>query len=92
MTVHKSPRFLGRSCHQPTRLHARWLEKEICAFSFQGAYAADLLGLSEQVPLKLQFLTDGASRTVQIDNQTIALKHATPKNMVTAGRISGFVI
>jgi hypothetical protein len=57
-----------------------------------GAYAANLLGLTEQVPLKLQFLTDGASRIVQIGSQTIILKHTTPKNMATAGRISGLVI
>ncbi len=57
-----------------------------------GAYAANLLGLSEQVPLKLVFLTDGASRTVQIGNQIITLKHTTPRNMATAGRISGLVI
>lgn len=57
-----------------------------------GAYAANLLGLSEQLPLKLVFLTDGASRTVQIGQQTIILKHTTPRNMATAGRISGLVI
>jgi hypothetical protein len=57
-----------------------------------GAYAANLLGLTEQVPLKLQFLTDGASRTMQVGNQTIVLKHTTPKNMATAGRISGLLI
>jgi hypothetical protein len=57
-----------------------------------GAYAANLLGLTEQVPMKLAFLTDGMSRTVQIGNQTILLKHTTPRNMATAGRISGLVI
>jgi hypothetical protein len=57
-----------------------------------GAYAANLLGLTEQVPLKLVFLTDGASRTVQIGKQTITLKHTTPRSMATAGRISGLVI
>ncbi len=57
-----------------------------------GAYAANLLGLTEQVPLKLVFLTDGATRTLQIGKQTIALKHTTPRNMATAGRISGLVI
>src|SRR5271165_1357432 len=31
-----------------------------------GAYAANLLGLSEQVPAKAVFLTDGPSRTVKI--------------------------
>ncbi len=57
-----------------------------------GAYAANLLGLTEQVPMKLAFLTDGRSRTVQIGNQTIILKHTTPRNMATAGRVSGLVI
>ncbi len=57
-----------------------------------GAYAANLLGLSEQVPLKLVFLTDGATRTVQVGSQQITLKHTTPRNMATAGRISGLVI
>jgi len=57
-----------------------------------GAYAANLLGLTEQVPMKLAFLTDGASRSVQVGKQTILLKHTTPRNMATAGRISGLVI
>lgn len=57
-----------------------------------GAYAANLLGLTEQVPMKLAFLTDGASRVVQVGNQSILLKHTTPRNMATAGRISGLVI
>lgn len=57
-----------------------------------GAYAANLLGLTEQVPTKLAFLTDGASRVVQVGNQPILLKHTSPRNMVTAGRISGLVI
>ena len=57
-----------------------------------GAYAANLLGLSEQVPMKLAFLTDGASRTLQVGNQTITLKHTTPRNMATAGRVSGLLI
>lgn len=57
-----------------------------------GAYAANLLRLSEQIPMKLVFLTDGASRNVHIGNQVIILKHTTPRNMATAGRISGLVI
>lgn len=57
-----------------------------------GAYAANLLGLTEQVPMKLAFLTDGVSRTIHIGNQTIILKHTTPRNMATAGRISGLLI
>ena len=57
-----------------------------------GAYAANLLGLTEQVPARIVFLTDGANRTVQVKNQQIVLKRTTPKNMATAGHVSGLVI
>ena len=57
-----------------------------------GAYAANLLGLSPQVPMKVVYLTDGRSRTVQIGNRQIILKHTTLRNMATAGKISGLVI
>lgn len=57
-----------------------------------GAYAANLLGLTEQVSAKIIFLTDGANRSVNIGNQKIILKRTTPKNMAAAGRISGLVI
>jgi hypothetical protein len=57
-----------------------------------GAYAANLLGLSTQVPMKVVYLTDGRTRTVQIGRRQIILKHTTPRNMATAGRISGLVI
>lgn len=67
-------------------------EKSQLRLQPSGAYAANLLGLSEQVPLKLTFLTDGASRTVTVGKQTVMLKHTTPKNMATAGRISGLLI
>jgi len=57
-----------------------------------GAYASNLLGLSEQVPAKIVFLTDGPSRTVKIGNMTIQLRRTTSKNMETAGRLSGLLI
>ena len=57
-----------------------------------GAYAANLLGLSTQVPMRVAYLTDGHSRTVQIGRRQITLKHTTPRNMATAGKISGLVI
>lgn len=57
-----------------------------------GAYAANLLGLSEQVPMKVVFLTDGPNRHVRIGSQEIFLKRTTPRNMATAGRTSGLVI
>src|ERR1700731_2540901 len=42
-----------------------------------GAYAANILGLSEQVPAKAVFLTDGPSRTVKIGPTTIQFRRTT---------------
>ncbi len=57
-----------------------------------GAYAANLLGLSEQVPAKIVFLTDGPSRTVKIGKQEIQLRRTTPRNMAVAGKLSGLLM
>lgn len=57
-----------------------------------GAYAANALGLSEQVPAKAVFLTDGPARTVKIGPTTIQLRRTTPRNMEAAGRLSGMLI
>ena len=57
-----------------------------------GAYAANLLGLTEQVPAKVVFLTDGRSKRVRLDKLEIVLKQTSPRIMATAGSISGTVI
>jgi hypothetical protein len=57
-----------------------------------GAYAANTLGLTEQVPAKMVFLTDGPAKTVKIGPMTIQLRRTTPKNMEAAGRLSGLLI
>ncbi len=67
-------------------------EKDNLKIQPSGAYAANLLGLSDQVPAKIVFLTDGSTRMVQVGNWHIMLKKTTPKNMATARRMSGLVI
>jgi len=57
-----------------------------------GDYAANILGLSEQIPSKIVFLTDGPARKVRIGKREIILQHTTPRNMATAGRKSGTII
>jgi hypothetical protein len=57
-----------------------------------GAYAANLLGLSEQVPAKVVFLTEGSTRNVRVGPMLIQLRRTTPRNMATTGRPSGLVI
>lgn len=57
-----------------------------------GAYAANQLGLSTQVPSRVVFLTDGPARKVKIGKREIILQRTTPRNMATAGRKSGTFI
>lgn len=57
-----------------------------------GAFAANLLGLSEQVPAKVVYLTDGDSKKVNIGKRQIIFKKTTPKNMKLAGKVTGLVI
>jgi hypothetical protein len=46
-----------------------------------GAWAANLLSLSTQVPAKIIYLTDGPNKEVLIGRRTIHFKHARPKAM-----------
>jgi predicted transcriptional regulator of viral defense system len=57
-----------------------------------GATAANLLGLSTQVPSQNLFLTDGRSRSLRIGNQLVVLKHVAPSKMIGAGTEAGVVI
>jgi hypothetical protein len=57
-----------------------------------GAYAANLLGLSDQVPAKVVFLTDGRSKRIRLGKLEIVFKQTSPRMMATAGSISGMVI
>src|ERR1700758_2797439 len=47
----------------------------------EGARAANLLGLSQQVPAKITYLTDGPNKEIQIGRRSIHFKHARPKVM-----------
>ena len=47
----------------------------------EGSWAANLLGLSTQVPSKIIYLTDGPSKEVPVGRRKIYFKHARPKVM-----------
>lgn len=66
--------------------------RDVIRLQPSGAYAANLLGLSDQVPMKVVFLTDGPTRHIRLGRQEIVLKRTTPRNMATSGRTSGLVI
>ncbi|MFA4947593.1 MAG: DUF6088 family protein [Candidatus Krumholzibacteriia bacterium] len=86
---HPTIGFLSPS---PDEIAKALSERDASRLQPSGAYAANLLGLSEQVPARIVFLTDGPARHVRIGRQEIILKNTTTRNMATAGRISGTVI
>lgn len=57
-----------------------------------GAYAANALGLSEQVPAKIIFLTDGQNKKITIGKTAIEFKHTSTKKIALAGKEAGLVI
>lgn len=56
------------------------------------AYAANLLGLTDQVPATVEYLTDGPARRRKIQRLSVVLKRTTTKNLATADRMTGTVI
>lgn len=57
-----------------------------------GETAANMLGLSEQVPTKTCFLTTGTYRNLRIGNQTILLKNSAPKNFEYHNRVVNILV
>ena len=64
--------------------HAQW--------QFTGAYAANALGLSDQVPAKVIILTDGVPRRVALGKLMLVFRRAAPRNLLGAGQRVGLVI
>ena len=56
-----------------------------------GAGAANMLNLSTQVPMKIVYLSDGPSKSMDFGGGTIRFKNTAPKNMA-ASELSGLVI
>lgn len=83
---------LGTLAPSPDQIAEALARRDGARIQPTGAYAANLLGLSEQVPARVEFLTDAGSRRVRVGWQQIILKRTTTRNMATAGRISGLVI
>jgi len=84
--------ILGILAPRPDAIAGALAGKQGIRLQPSGAYAANRLGLSTQVPARIVYLTDGPSRTVRVGNQEIRLQQTTPRSMGPAGRTSGLVI
>jgi hypothetical protein len=57
-----------------------------------GALALNALGLSNQVPMNVVYLSDGAARKIDLGRRKIVFKKTAPKNLAAIGKISSLVI
>jgi hypothetical protein len=57
-----------------------------------GNLAANRLGLSQQVPAQITYLSDGPTKELNIGNRIIYFKHARPKEIYADSVISGLVV
>lgn len=90
--IPKHDRLLGTLSADPEAVARAIAGRDSIRLQPTGAYAANLLGLSEQVPAKIVFLTDGTPRAVRIGSQTITLRKRAPSRMRTHDRLSGLLI
>lgn len=67
-------------------------KKERVRIKPAGAYALHKLGLTNQVPMKLVYLTDGPLRQIKIGKTIIKFKPTTPKKLSFRGKLSSLII
>jgi len=78
-------RRAGRGLYDLPRISAV-LRRDGIRIMPDGATAAHRLGLTNAVPARAGYVTDGATRTVGIDGGTIRFRHAGPRVMRWADR------
>lgn len=57
-----------------------------------GLASANKLGLTNAVPARNDYLTNGSSRTLKVGNRVVRLRHANPKLVALKDRPSGDVV
>lgn len=67
-------------------------DRDKCEILPTGSTAANLIGLSTQVPMNLSYITTGSTRTIKIGDRKISFRHASPKNFAAKGRVIPLLI
>lgn len=88
----KFSRLLGELSPDPEKVAQALARRDAAKLIPSGAMAANLLGLSEQVPSRFVYLTSGPACEVNIGKLTVTLRPTVAKNLATAGRASAVVI
>lgn len=84
--------LLGELSPGPETIARKLAERDGERIQPTGAAAANLLGLSEQVPARFVYHTDGRPRRIHVGKNIIELRKRTPRQMALTGRLSGLLV
>lgn len=90
--IPKTDPLLGTLYPSPEEVARMLAQKEKVNIRPAGAYALHKLGLTNQVPTKLVYITDGPSRIIKFGKTTIQFKATANKKLATKGSISSLLI
>lgn len=76
----------------PDELVRAWARKNGLRVVPSGAHAANLLGLTTQVPAKIVYYTNGRTKTLKLGPYTVRLLNRGPKTMDARGRVAPLVL
>jgi predicted transcriptional regulator of viral defense system len=82
---------LGQTATDPMELVRSVMKTTGAQWQVSGAYAANQLHLTEQVPAKIGILTNGVPRKISLGKLTLDFRRAAPRNLLGAGKTSGLV-
>ena len=75
----------------PDELVRAWARKNGLRVVPSGAYAANLLGLTTQVPAKITYYTNGRTRSLTLGPYSVKLLNRGPKTMDVKGRLAPLI-
>lgn len=67
-------------------------DRDKCQILPTGSTAANIIGLSTQIPMNLSYITTGSTRTIEIGKRQLNFRHASPKNFATKGHVIAALI
>ncbi len=70
------------------KIAIRIAERDKCRILPTGATAANMIGLSTQVPMTISYISSGTTRTISIGDRQIHFRHASPKNFAGQGSVA----
>ena len=82
---------LGRLSPNINNIAKALAESKQARIHVSGALAANMLGLSNQVPAKIVYYTDSNIKNRKIGDREIIFKKVSPKKLFGAGKITGLI-